>query len=135
MDISATTISVTTVLEDSSRCAGIHALIDLRGVNPQFLRDKALLESVMRDSAAKGGATLLGINLHEFEGGGITGVAVLAESHISVHTWPEFGFAAFDVFMCGGTSVPAAVKVILLALLPASHESKFERRGLNLDKT
>ena len=54
------------------------------------------------DAVKAAGATLLHIHLHTFsEGGGISGVAVLAESHISVHTWPEKGYAAFDVFMCG----------------------------------
>ena len=58
-------------------------------------------------------ATLLHIHLHHFsEGGGISGVAVLAESHISVHTWPERAFAAFDIFMCGNTEPHRAMRVL-----------------------
>jgi len=63
------------------------------------------MEATLREAVLQAGATLLHIHLHHFTpNGGISGVAVLAESHISVHTWPERNFAAFDVFMCGDAS-------------------------------
>jgi len=64
-------------------------------------------------AARAGGAHVLCCHMHGFgDAGGVTGVALLAESHITVHTWPEHGYAAFDVFMCGGCDPDAAAAVI-----------------------
>ena len=57
-------------------------------------------------------ATLLHIHLHHFQPNGVSGVAVLAESHISIHTWPEVGYAALDVFMCGKAEPDACIPVL-----------------------
>ena len=86
--------------------AGTHVLLDLWGA--RHLDDAAWIERAMRRAVDVAGATLLHIHLHRFgDGGGVTGVAVLAESHITVHTWPERGFAAFDVF-CAGDAGPTS---------------------------
>lgn len=91
--------------------AGTHLIVDLWGATG--LDDLANVEHALRDSIAAAGATLLHIHLHHFTpNGGISGVAVLAESHISVHTWPERGFAAFDIFMCGAAEPHKAVPVL-----------------------
>ena len=87
------------IIRDGKRFAGIHLIIDLYGASQ--LCDIPHIEKTMRHCIEKSGATLLHMHLHPFEGGGVSGVAVLAESHISVHTWPENNYAAFDVFMCG----------------------------------
>ncbi len=80
--------------------AGTHLLLDF--YNAEKLDQLDLMERAMRQAVVAAGATLLHIHLHHFTPeGGISGVAVLAESHISVHTWPERGYAAFDIFMCG----------------------------------
>ena len=77
------------------------------------------------------GATLLHIHLHAFtEGGGISGVAVLAESHISVHTWPERGYAAFDVFMCGHAEPRKALSVFKRAFNPGRIVIGEHKRGV-----
>src|SRR5215813_9636576 len=77
--------------------AGSHLIIDLW--EAENLGNQDLIEQALVDAVAAAGATLLHIHLHTFtQGGGVSGVAVLAESHISVHTWPERGYAAFDVF-------------------------------------
>ncbi len=77
------------------------------------------------------GATLLHIHLHTFcEGGGISGVAVLAESHISVHTWPEKGYAAFDVFMCGDAEPRKALGVFKAAFNPGRIVIGEHKRGV-----
>src|SRR5215475_7104261 len=77
--------------------AGSHLIIDLW--EAEGLDDRERIENALIDAVKEAGATLLHIHLHTFtDGGGISGVAVLAESHISVHTWPEKGYAAFDVF-------------------------------------
>ena len=95
--------------------AGRHVIIECFGAQAGF--DAAALESLLRRAAAAGGATLLSCHMHGFGGGnGVTGVALLAESHISVHTWPERGYAAFDVFMCGGCNAERAAAVIAEAV-------------------
>jgi S-adenosylmethionine decarboxylase len=85
---------------DGKRFAGTHLILDLWGASR--LDDLQHMEQALRRCVTEAGATLLHIHLHHFTpNGGVSGVAVLAESHISVHTWPECEYAAFDVFMCG----------------------------------
>jgi len=103
---------------DGVRYAGSHLIIDLDGASR--LDDLEVMEQALRDSIEAAGATLLHIHLHHFTpNGGISGVAVLAESHISVHTWPERDFAAFDVFMCGEAQPMKAVPVLEAAFKPS----------------
>ncbi len=91
--------------------AGTHLILDLWGADR--LDDLAIMEQAMREAVIEAGATLLHIHLHHFTpNGGISGVAVLAESHISVHSWPERGYAAFDVFMCGDAEPEKAIAVL-----------------------
>ena len=114
---------------DGEVFAGTHVLLDLWGAS--HLDDADYLERALRRAIDVSGATLLHIHLHRFgDGGGVSGVAVLAESHISVHTWPERGFAAFDVFMCGGCRPDLAAEVLRSALEPARTEMSVERRGV-----
>jgi len=90
---------------------GTHVLIDVRGA--KRLDEPAHLEAVLRRASDTAGATILQSHFHHFgENMGVTGVLMLAESHISIHTWPEFDFAALDIFMCGNTQIDAAVAVI-----------------------
>lgn len=103
---------------DGHRYAGTHLIIDLRGASR--LDDLEVMEKALRDSIKAAKATLLHIHLHHFTpNGGISGVAVLAESHISVHTWPERNFAAFDIFMCGESEPAKAVPVLEQAFSPS----------------
>jgi S-adenosylmethionine decarboxylase len=99
------------VVRDGVRCAGVHLIVDLYGA--ERLDDIDHIETVLRRAIAAARATLLHIHLHHFEpNGGVSGVAVLAESHISIHTWPENGFAALDVFMCGKADPDACIPVL-----------------------
>ena len=99
--------------------AGTHLILDFWGAT--HLDDLELMEQAMREAVKVAGATLLHIHLHHFTpNGGISGVAVLAESHISVHTWPEKGFAAFDIFMCGDAQPEKAIPVLRQAFSPES---------------
>jgi S-adenosylmethionine decarboxylase len=108
--------------------AGTHLLLDLFGAS--HLNDIARIEQAMRDIVSACGATLLHIHLHHFSpSGGVSGVAVLAESHISVHTWPERDYAAFDVFMCGDAEPENAVPVLKRAFFPHRIEVAEELRG------
>jgi S-adenosylmethionine decarboxylase len=105
------------VVRDGVRCAGTHLIIDL--YQAERLDDIAHIEQTLRDCVDASRATLLHIHLHRFEpNGGVSGVAVLAESHISIHSWPEHGYAALDVFMCGNASPDACVPVLREAFAP-----------------
>ena len=89
------------------------------------------MATALRDAAEASDATVLHVHVHEFGGeGGISGVAVLAESHISVHTWPELDYAAFDVFMCGQCRPEKAVAVLEEYFSPARAEVSEQKRGL-----
>lgn len=117
------------VERDGVLFAGSHLLIDLWGAC--HLDDQDLIERALRAAAKACGATLLHIHLHQFTGsGGISGVAVLAESHISVHTWPERGFAAFDVFMCGKCDPQDALPVLRRFFDPEEVMVETNRRGI-----
>lgn len=91
-------------------CAGAHLIIDLYGA--QRLNDIDHIEETLRQCVTAAEATLLHIHLHRFQPNGVSGVAVLAESHISIHTWPERGYAALDVFMCGNANPDACVPIL-----------------------
>jgi S-adenosylmethionine decarboxylase len=111
---------------------GFHLMIDIWGeINntPFFDMDKA---GIIFESAAKeAGATVITANWHHFgEGMGYTGVVVLAESHMSVHTWPEKGFAAVDVFMCGNADPTLTMKTLLDFFETISYKSAVLHRGL-----
>ena len=117
------------VEKDGQRYAGGHVLLDFWGA--RNLTDATLIERALRDGAAAANATILHGHFHQFgENGGISGVLVLAESHISIHTWPEADFAAIDIFMCGKCDPLAAVPVLRAAFRPKRDEVKEERRGL-----
>jgi S-adenosylmethionine decarboxylase len=92
------------------RCAGVHLIVNLYEAG--HLDDIDHIEATLRHCVEAARATLLHIHLHHFQPNGVSGVAVLAESHISIHTWPEAGYAALDVFMCGSANPDACVPVL-----------------------
>jgi S-adenosylmethionine decarboxylase len=92
------------------RCAGVHLIIDLHGA--ERLDDIDHIETTLRHCVEAARATLLHIHLHHFRPNGVSGVAVLAESHISIHTWPDARYAALDVFMCGTADPDACIPVL-----------------------
>lgn len=101
------------VVRNGKICAGEHFIIDIYGADK--LNDMAHIETTLRQCVKKCDATLLHIHLHHFSPQGVSGVAVLEESHISVHTWPENGYAAFDVFMCGAAQPGHCVDILRAA--------------------
>ncbi len=116
------------IFKDGVRCAGSHFIIDLYGA--KRLDDIKHIDKTLRECVIVSGATLLHVHLHPFESnGGISGVAVLAESHISIHTWPEHHYAALDVFMCGSANPRACLPVLREAFQPQRVEIKELLRG------
>ena len=108
--------------------AGTHLIIDLWGATK--LDNLEVMERALREAVEKSKATLLHIHLHHFTpNGGISGVAVLAESHISVHSWPERNYAAFDVFMCGDAEPEKAIEVLKAAFTPTDINVETILRG------
>jgi S-adenosylmethionine decarboxylase len=88
-------------------------LADLYGCDAQFLADPDKITDCLMRAAKAAGATVLNAHFHHFgEQQGVTGVLLLMESHMSIHTWPEHGYAAIDLFMCGQAQVEAALSAI-----------------------
>lgn len=125
------------ISDDKGEYAGAHLILDFAGINSGITsssNDIRRMERAFRDAVNAAGATLLHIHLHPFtadDGGeaGMSGVAVLAESHISVHTWPERGYAAFDIFMCGSADPRKADAVLRKYFRPMYVVEKIHRRG------
>ena len=117
------------VRKDGVQYAGTHLLIDLWGA--ENLDDLEAVDRAMRAAVEACGATLLDLNLHHFNpNGGVSGVAVLAESHISIHTWPERSYAALDVFVCGACDPYRAIPVLREAFRPETVQLAEQKRGL-----
>lgn len=96
-----------------TRSLSRHGLLDLYGCNPALLRDEGRLKTILAAAAEAAQATVLDSRFHTFGGaGGVTGVLLLAESHISIHTWPEHRYAAADIFLCGHMPAQAARRTI-----------------------
>ena len=111
------------------RYAGTHLLLDFWGA--KRLDDIETARRALVDAVAAAGCTLLDISLHRFSPyGGFSGVAVLSESHISIHTWPELGFAALDIFTCGNADPHGAVPVLKEAFEPERIQLTEHRRGI-----
>ncbi|ATG35526.1 MULTISPECIES: adenosylmethionine decarboxylase [Phaeobacter] len=98
------------IRRDGKVFAGTHLIIEV--MNGSGLDCETRIQNAFRKCVDVCGATLLHIHTHKFSPQGVSGVAVLAESHISVHTWPEIGYGAFDVFMCGDAEPWKAVDVL-----------------------
>ncbi len=109
---------------------GKHVLADFYGIASAQLTDSSLLEKLLRAAAEAADAHILFSHLHSFgPDQGVTGVLLLAESHISIHTWPECGYAALDIFMCGQAEPELALAVLQQALQPSSSKLQTVQRG------
>jgi len=117
------------VERDGVKFAGTHLIIDLWGATNLDRLD--IVETTLEAAAIEAGATILHTHLHHFQpNGGISGVVVLAESHISIHTWPERNFAALDVFMCGECNPMDCIPVLRNAFMPAHIGLNEHKRGM-----
>lgn len=108
---------------------GTHCLLELTGCPATLLNDVAFIRQAITDAAAAAGSTLLSLTSHAFSPQGVTALGLLAESHISIHTWPEAGYAAADIFTCGTTCQPRAACDLLTERLRAKKVAvrEFER--------
>ena len=120
------------VRKDGQVFAGTHLIVDLEGVTR--IDDAEHIESSLIAAAKKAGATVLNSDFHVFSpNNGVSGVIVLAESHISIHTWPERNFAAVDVFMCGACNPNDTIPVLKEAFKPAHMTVQEIKRGLQIE--
>lgn len=109
---------------------GRHLLADMHGIATGLLTDPALIEQVLLRAAHAAGATPIFSKFHHFgDGQGVTGVLLLRESHISIHTWPEYGFAAVDAFMCGVSHPELAIGIVQQAFKPQQSRIEEVLRG------
>jgi S-adenosylmethionine decarboxylase len=108
---------------------GKHCILELYDCDCARLDDEDFLRSAISNAALRAGATLLQLISHRFQPHGVTGLALLAESHISIHTWPESGYAAVDVFTCGDHTMPeTACRVLVDELRAEKHILRSFRR-------
>lgn len=115
--------------------AGISCLVELYDCPSALLDDEVFVEAKLRDAVEHARATLLEQSTKRFHPQGVTSFALLAESHISVHTWPELGYAAIDVFTCGQRAMPErAFQYLVNALQAGRHSVQQVERGTGLGR-
>ncbi|MFT6898787.1 MAG: S-adenosylmethionine decarboxylase [Paraglaciecola sp.] len=118
---------------ENSYTPGKHLLLDL--YQATHLSDMGVIEQALLEAADVCNAKVLQKNFHSFgEEQGITGMLLLAESHISIHTWPESDFAAIDIFMCGNCDPALAIAPIKKHLRPKRVDVREFDRGTSLNK-
>lgn len=110
---------------------GRHLLLELYECNAEILNNLTAVKSALVEAARRAEATIIDVVFHEFNPFGISGVVVIAESHLSVHTWPEHRYAAVDIFSCGEALKPAEAAAYLVEQFGAERASCVEvRRGV-----
>jgi len=110
---------------------GRHLLLELKGCDPEILNDLEFLKSSLSETAVQIGATVIGDSFHRFSPQGVSGVVIISESHLFIHTWPEYGYAAVDVFTCGETVDPTLAVKPLVKKLGSKSSSVLElKRGI-----
>jgi S-adenosylmethionine decarboxylase proenzyme len=106
-------------------------LVELQDCNKEVLNDPGFLRDAMVRAAIDCGATVLSESFHHFSPQGVSGVVIIAESHLSIHTWPEYGYAAVDIFTCGTSVEPRKAAEALIEKLEAKNHSMREiQRGV-----
>jgi len=110
---------------------GIHVIAEFLGVNPEKISRVKKTREILDRVIAKSGLHALSSSFHQFEPHGVSAVYLLSESHLSVHTWPEYGYVALDIFTCGGDE-PAlkAFELLIEEFEPKVVEKKIIRRNL-----
>ena len=110
---------------------GKHLLLELKDCDREVLNDLSFLKGLLPAAASEAGATVLGESFHQFKPHGVSGVVIIAESHLFIHTWPECGYAAVDIFTCGDSVQPEKAAQKLIRELGAKSHSILEiKRGI-----
>jgi len=110
---------------------GKHLLLELKDCDKEMLNDLSFLKSSLLTAATEAGAVVLGESFHQFNPQGVSGVVIIAESHLFIHTWPEYGYAAADIFTCGNSVQPQKAAEILVGKLGSKNHSIMEiQRGI-----
>ncbi|MCJ7605181.1 MAG: adenosylmethionine decarboxylase [Dehalococcoidales bacterium] len=110
---------------------GRHLLIEMYDCDQEVLNDLSSVREIMLKAAVDCGAVVMGDSFHRFSPQGVSGVVIIAESHLSVHTWPEYGYAAADIFTCGTTVDPQIAAEVLVEGLGCKNPSLTEiQRGI-----
>lgn len=114
---------------------GIHLVGDLQGVSPEKISHTDTIQEIMESAVKFGKLTKIRSYYHQFTPSGVSGIILLAESHLSFHTWPEYGLVALDIFTCGPTeNAESAMEYILGKLTPSSIEYKRIERGVDFPR-
>ena len=112
---------------------GTHRILDFWGCSFETLDDLELVRTMFEEGLRLSKATVINVTLHKFSPQGVTGIASIAESHVSIHTWPELGYAAIDVFSCGTTmQVDQLLKHFEAILKPSEKKETRIERGERL---
>lgn len=115
---------------------GTHLLMELKGSDPIQLDDLSFIEETMLKAASRAQATVVHHGFRRFQPHGVSGVVIIEESHLSIHTWPEHGYAAIDVFTCGDRATPyKAVDYIRSRLQHTNHTILEIGRGVVEERT
>lgn len=110
---------------------GTHLLVELRDCNPKIIKDLAKVKNALVSAAKEAKATIVDISFHEFNPFGISGMVIIAESHLSIHTWPEYSYAAVDIFTCGDLIKPEVAAAFLIREFESKTPSIVElKRGI-----
>ena len=122
--------SPTTTEQNGVAPLGTHILLELSHCPAQLLLEKELLSQTLVDAATRAGATVVKPVFHQFSPHGLSGVVVIAESHITAHTWPEHRYAAIDIFTCGDPEIARRIQTeITIDFAPAKASSRAFTRG------
>ncbi len=110
---------------------GRHLLLELKGCDKEVLNDLDFLKDCLNEAAICCNATVVGESFYQFSPQGVSGMVNIAESHISIHTWPEYKYAAVDIFTCGDSVEPEKAANLIKKKLEATSYSVIElRRGI-----
>ncbi len=112
---------------------GRHLLVEFYNCNPHILNAVWYIEKFMNQAALACNATIVQSSFHRFEPYGVSGVVVIAESHLAIHTWPEYRYASVDLFTCGGNIDPMEAYAVLKSKLEAQTAEIQELQRGNLD--
>ncbi len=110
---------------------GTHLLVELRECSAKILSNLKEIQDVLISAAKVADATIVEVSFHEFSPFGISGMVVIAESHLSIHTWPEYKYAAVDIFTCGNVLKPEKAVAYLIEKFQSKNPSVVElKRGI-----